>query len=123
MIIPANFQELAPFVARDLNAPTVSRREILPIAISAKNMLRPTAKAKNRYIRINAEPPLLPTMYGNFHALPRPIAAPIIDKIKPILLNLSAIIYLPSGRSLSHKWQLARHILRKSTKFQKMLFP
>ena len=95
---PANFQEFAPFVARLLNAPTVSRREILPIAISAKNILRPTTKAKNRYIRINAEPPLLPTIYGNFHALPRPIAAPMIERTKPTLLNLS-IIYLLFDRS------------------------
>ena len=48
-----------------------------------------------RYKSTKAEPPFAPTMYGNFHALPSPIAAPTMDNINPILENLSLATLSP----------------------------
>ena len=86
---PAYPQNLPFLGASERKALTGSAFEILPIAISAKNILSPTATAKTRYKSTKAEPPFAPTMYGNFHALPSPMAAPTMDNINPILENLS----------------------------------
>ena len=66
----------------------------LPIASSAKNTTTATPRVSIIYNKIKAEPPLLPTIVGNFHALPRPTALPAIARINPIFENFSTIFHL-----------------------------
>ena len=64
----------------------------LPMLSSAKNATKAIAKVRSKYKIINAEPPLFPTIVGNFQALPRPTAEPAIARTKPIFENFSFII-------------------------------
>lgn len=42
---------------------------------------------KKRYSRMNAAPPLVPTMYGKRQMLPKPTAEPAITRSDPRLLE------------------------------------
>lgn len=54
-----------------------------PTVNSHTIMGRPSATRNTRYIRMNAAPPYMPVMYGNFHTLPIPMAHPAETKINP----------------------------------------
>ena len=57
---------------------------------------------KNKYISTNIPPPFCPTMYGNFHTFPIPIAQPALNSIKPSLLpKLSLSLFSPVIRMFS----------------------
>ena len=48
---------------------------------SAKKAAAPIARHSTKYTKIKAKPPPSPTIVGNFHAVPSPIAEPAIAKI------------------------------------------
>ena len=58
----------------------------LPSPISATNNGIPITNDINTYTIKNAPPPLTPTIYGNLHTAPSPIANPIADIINPNLI-------------------------------------
>src|SRR5690625_6038408 len=69
--------------AKNVYAETASFCEPRPIINSASKMGKPINKVKMIKIKKNAPPPETPTIYGNFHIAPRPIAEPAVAKINP----------------------------------------
>ena len=59
---------------------------LLPMRNSLIITGTPTANTHNKYIRIKAAPPLLPTSVGKRQILPRPTALPADAKTTPHLL-------------------------------------
>ena len=72
-----------PFGSSVSSALPMPMRLPRPTVNSHTIMGRPSATRNTRYIRMNAAPPYMPVMYGNFHTLPIPMAHPAETKINP----------------------------------------